>query len=304
MILLRDYDQLVQYRFNPDNREEPPSGIIRINPQDVPLFFKLHGSNNKKYIIVSFDSDYGVDYQKNHHPNMDLLKMVHYYKWDQIQNRKDAYVALGLGPACVAENCNINDNYSVKVYSFTHATFNEEPDNIVRWYSTNVNVNHSKIIGLPIGYHDGIVKIIDQFMGKEKPHLCYVNYRNHTMERVHLSQYFRTKHWCKVVNESVTTEEYLQDIANHKFTICPPGVGYDTFRVYESIKLGTIPIVLNSVFNNHLRELPVLFVDDYKSLTPEYLEEIYNSLSKYNWNWDKLTLGYWANLIEQDKKFL
>ena len=301
MILLRQYDCLTEYRFNPDG--DNPSGIVRINPQDVPLFFKKCGNNGNKYIIISFDSDYGIDYQEYNHPNMDLAKMVHYYKWDEIQSRKEAYVALGLGPACVYDNCNTNDKYSIKVYSFTHATFNEIPDNIVRWYSNNVNINHPKVIGWPIGYHDGIAKVIDNFVGLKKDKLCYANFRNHTMERLSLNNYFKKQNWCKTVTESVPVEEYLKDISESKFTICPPGVGYDTFRIYESLKLGTIPIVLRAKFAEHLLDLPVLFANSY-NIDNIDLDKAYNDMLKYNWRWEKITLDYWINLVNQDKKLL
>lgn len=304
MIVIHDYEKLAEHSFNADNVWEPPSGVIRMHTQDVPLFFKKCRKN--RYIIISFISDYGIDYQSDHHPNQDLIKVVHYYKWDEIQVERRGYVKLDLGPACKPENCNISDRYAVKVYSHTHATFNEVPDNIVRWYSHNVNVNHDRIRCWPMGIHNGIEKVIYNIKPKQdfERKLLYVNFRNHTTERLRLQLYFKQFSWATVVDESIPIEQYLEDIANHKYVLCPPGVGYDCYRIYESIQLGAVPVVLDNNFAKMLNGLPILYTNNFININENVLNDLYLDVWNQPHNYSKLYTEYWKSLIEQDRLLL
>jgi hypothetical protein len=38
--------------------------------------------------------------------------------------------------------------------------------------------------------------------------------------------------------------EYLTELASYFFVLCPPGRGYDTFRTWETVSVGSIPIVM------------------------------------------------------------
>ncbi|OEU19570.1 hypothetical protein FRACYDRAFT_235628 [Fragilariopsis cylindrus CCMP1102] len=37
--------------------------------------------------------------------------------------------------------------------------------------------------------------------------------------------------------------EYLKEISNSKFILCPSGLGWDTYRIWEALNLGTIPVI-------------------------------------------------------------
>jgi hypothetical protein len=61
-------------------------------------------------------------------------------------------------------------------------------------------------------------------------------------------------------------DQYLKELAQSKFVICPPGYGYDTHCIWESLTVGSIPVVEISPFGPGLERsfshLPVLVVDD------------------------------------------
>jgi hypothetical protein len=38
-----------------------------------------------------------------------------------------------------------------------------------------------------------------------------------------------------------TEDEYLMALASSKFVFCPPGMGWDSYRIWETIMLGSIP---------------------------------------------------------------
>ena len=92
---------------------------------------------------------------------------------------------------------------------------------------------------------------------------------------------------------------YLQELSEFKFCISPPGIGIDTHRTWESLMVGTIPIVLSSPLDVLYEDLPVVIVDSYADITEEVLYEIYNSmhLTDFFYNFNKLFVFYWDSII-------
>lgn len=55
-------------------------------------------------------------------------------------------------------------------------------------------------------------------------------------------------HYCSGFNatDGLTTKEYSELLNNSKFVLCPPGQdSMDSFRIYEALEAGGIPVVLN-----------------------------------------------------------
>jgi hypothetical protein len=96
-------------------------------------------------------------------------------------------------------------------------------------------------------------------------------------------------------------DKFYQNISISKFTICPRGCGIDTYRLWESLYLGSIPIIQRYDGHKEFEDLPILFldsIDEYKNLTSEYLETVYIEMLNKNYNYDKLSLSYWMNRIK------
>ena len=100
----------------------------------------------------------------------------------------------------------------------------------------------------------------------------------------------------------LSRKDYLLRAAGSRFALAPPGLGYDTFRLWEMLTLGTIPIIEKSVgFDRTLYHLPALLVEDFAMVTTEllreaYIEAIYQAdLFQYN----RLKQSYWSNLLYQ-----
>ena len=66
-------------------------------------------------------------------------------------------------------------------------------------------------------------------------------------------------------------------ILTSKFVLCPPGLGPDSYRLWEVLYLGAIPIIERTQggWDDLLVDLPVLLVDSYDEITPEFLRERY-----------------------------
>jgi hypothetical protein len=88
---------------------------------------------------------------------------------------------------------------------------------------------------------------------------------------------------------------FLQQIRKHSYVLCPEGNGVDTHRIWETLYLGGIPIVLSSkVLNPLLTELPVLIIRDWKKLyNKEYLEFKWYEMQTKKYNFEKLKASFW-----------
>lgn len=79
-------------------------------------------------------------------------------------------------------------------------------------------------------------------------------------------------------------EEYCELLSECYCTTCPMGEGFDTFRFWESLMMGTIPIVKEHPFYDMVRsqypKLPFLVVKEWKDvfeLLPTFTQEWYES---------------------------
>ena len=92
-------------------------------------------------------------------------------------------------------------------------------------------------------------------------------------------------------------------MAASKFAICPRGKGIDTFRLWDCLYVGTIPIVVKeAVFHESIKNLPILFLDnydDYANLTEDFLNETYQKFLEQQFDYRKLLLSFWLNQINE-----
>ena len=91
----------------------------------------------------------------------------------------------------------------------------------------------------------------------------------------------------------------------NKYILCPTGNGLDTYRLWESLIVGSYPVV-NSVENYlEFRNLPIYFFDDASKLNIEFLDSNSDLIEKLqNENKDKeyLFAEYWVKNIKKEKE--
>ena len=93
--------------------------------------------------------------------------------------------------------------------------------------------------------------------------------------------------------------EYMNDMKKYRFCLDPPGRGIATYRTFESIIVGTIPIVFDSILIRELfHDLPVIIISNFSQINRTFLDEEYERIiSRIDYNFDKLKLDYWINYI-------
>ena len=73
------------------------------------------------------------------------------------------------------------------------------------------------------------------------------------------------------VAETMPHAEWVKLVKTHDFVICPDGPTTD--RLQEVLMLGSVPVVETSELDHLFKELPILIVDDWSSLSVDFLRE-------------------------------
>uniref|UniRef100_A0A6C0AYH5 RXYLT1 C-terminal domain-containing protein n=1 Tax=viral metagenome TaxID=1070528 RepID=A0A6C0AYH5_9ZZZZ len=129
--------------------------------------------------------------------------------------------------------------------------------------------------------------------------LCYANFSLKTHKD-------RKSIFNIIKNKTFITKENIQNELNHtldfntffkkltssRFVICPRGFNPDSWRFYDAIYSGAIPITVKESFHNtfYFKNIPILFlnnINEFNLLTPEFLEEKYEELKCLKSNYYK-----------------
>jgi len=138
----------------------------------------------------------------------------------------------------------------------------------------------------------------------EKNNLLYLNFSIWTYPQVRQLVYdkFNGEKWVKVgsIEASINgRKKYLQEIKSSKFVLCPRGNGIDTHRIWETLYMGSIPIVIYEDAHELFTDLPILFIDKWDEVTYDFLNKKYEEMTNKIWSYDKLKMSYWENFIIQ-----
>lgn len=171
------------------------------------------------------------------------------------------------------------------------------------------SINHKNILFLPLG---NFVKFHHfHFKKNKKENLCYLNIgipcdRWFGNPRKKILELLQNKLFI-LKRSGLDMDSFYNDISRSKFMICPRGCGIDTYRLWDCISLGCIPIV--EKYNSHEQwiDLPILFLDkieDYAELSEEFLNKKYEEFLNKDFNYDKCKFEYWADKIISAKDIL
>ena len=172
---------------------------------------------------------------------------------------------------------------------------------IIKWFSQNINMNHSKLIALPIGiansmWPHGNLHLLNEIMNEkvDKNKLYYFNFNMNTRIDRRKPIYDQCIKNGLKFTPMMNHKRYLINLKSSKFCICPPGNGYDCHRLWEAIYLGCIPIVIDIPAYSQFKDLPILFINDWKIVTEDFLNKKYKELKNKNFNYDRAKLTYYS----------
>ena len=138
--------------------------------------------------------------------------------------------------------------------------------NIRKWIGCNILRSDPKIIKLPIGVgepermngnHETLVRLHSHRVPwPEKKNDVCIPYHGST----HLSRDL------KPTLPKLEFEDYMREISDHKFVVCYRGNGVDTHRVYETLLMGSVPILEHSGLDDMYSQWPCFIVDSFDDI--------------------------------------
>lgn len=148
-------------------------------------------------------------------------------------------------------------------HNITENVVQLRPTCVTHWYAQNCLVYDRDIIPIPIGLErpgigqSGDYELMEEIQedyGRswmERPCRVYYNFAIGTNPNVR-------KKWMDdldpeksfIQNKRIPFAQYLQELMSVQYSACPPGNGHDTHRLWESLYMGTIPMVEESSANN------------------------------------------------------
>jgi hypothetical protein len=183
-----------------------------------------------------------------------------------------------------------------------------------RWFGINKQTPNCR--GLPLGITNdtnesdlhriyGNVDMMAEVASQPRnvKNLAYMNFSvgTYPTERQKVWDMFKDKSWV-TCGESINSMEgrkaFLSDIRNHQYVLCPRGNGIDTHRLWETLYMGSIPIVLWDIAHSDWTDLPILFVRSWEQVTEEFLTSQLHRFANTPWNYNKLHVGYWIRQIQ------
>lgn len=200
-------------------------------------------------------------------------------------------------------------------------------EQIIHWFSQNLVISHPKMTIIPIGmdYHTMVKttiwgeitspfeqeKILLEIKNKSKPFWerdikCYSNFHFAMTTRYGYDRKDAIKEVPKELvyyePNKIERKYSWNNQTNHAFVLSPHGGGFDCHRTWEALILGCIVIVKKSPIDELFKDLPVLIIDKWSDVKENLLKETVEKYKTMTFNYEKLTLVYWLNLINSYKK--
>jgi hypothetical protein len=197
---------------------------------------------------------------------------------------------------------------------------------LIRWFTKNPSICHPKLAPIPLGpkwqytshaffgeSKQPILKVLRthcltplENFRSNKPNLLYFYFGQTTdnpFYAPHKGIRQQVLDICQkgfALSAGADFENYLLALREHRFALSPPGRGLDTHRTWEALMVGTIPIVIRSPLDILYDQLPVLIIDDWSVITPEFLEDRWLEFQKGTYDFSRLYSPYWKQKVREN----
>lgn len=250
---------------------------------------------NNKFKLISGCSDYLVPYifEPDRELKSDILlnseKLIMWHGLNvTVSHPKIKRIPIGL-PRSLPFIINAEDNVSFMAWTADNIYFNETIKNTINDIMKDKN-------------------ILDVMKNKKNSNnLLYINYttinsnepsfRPNKNFRKKLDDYLKTT----VFKKESTLYDWVKNINithNYKYVIEPFGRCFDGYRLWESLCVGTVPIVFSSPIKELYEDLPILVIDSFEQIDEKYLNEQYEKIiNRTDYKFEKLYIDYWKENI-------
>jgi hypothetical protein len=206
--------------------------------------------------------------------------------------------------------CNVEHNLIThhSDYPIDEYRWNLKPKSIKKWYAINPTHKHPDLIAIPLGLKthrdpyfepqymtEWLVNNIVRLRHIKKEKNIYCNWNVTNLERTHIIDQLKTSNIQFTLDIKQPFNTYIENMAQHRFVLSPPGNGIDCHRTWEALYCGCIPIVIKNDIYNDWQDLPILQVNSYNDIP----QEILDTFIKLPYNFEKLRINYWTSYVRK-----
>lgn len=182
---------------------------------------------------------------------------------------------------------------------FTKAYYEMMPKSVAKVFTIECHVDAPNVVAMPFGIAsiNGPNHLLEKIRLEpikkrtDKRVFCRMNTNSSTYERNQAHVTLWNNPLVTMIEEQIDQEEFYRQIKAHEFCLSLQGGGKDTTRTWESIYLGTIPIVSDCKELRFFEDMPLAYYPG--AITSEWLDSI--DVSKKSTKRTKMS--YWKNQI-------
>lgn len=181
----------------------------------------------------------------------------------------------------------------------------DDPNLIMMVVSQHHNISHPKVISLPLG----LIEAKDMWYamnnavrsGTKKENLLFSagsNYAYRTKIRKCVADNLGSA--FTMTTSKVAKDAYRMKLIGSAASLCMPGLGYDSYRLWETLASGSMAVVERGMgMDRSLYKLPVLLLDDFAALTGSILRQAYVEALYLadRWEYERMTRRWWEQLM-------
>ena len=203
---------------------------------------------------------------------------------EEVKPEDKAYVDSLMETSDVLQLCNHFEGMKFIVFTNLEDTPIDHhihvPENVLCVSAVNAVAHGGKVLPAPYGVQrrmtpsDRRIEDLQEAMENlpDATQLLYVNHNDSThTDRIGLKDMFRS--WATVQDTRVDYSNFLSNLAQHKFVLCPRGNAIDCHRNWEVLYMRRVPVMLTYPYLLDLfQDYPVLWVSGYEDITEDMLE--------------------------------
>ena len=192
--------------------------------------------------------------------------------------------------------------------------FNKKPRCINQWYGVNVAYSHVNLHHIPLGISEGFRKQhltinhiteMTNLLKVNKQESLYINLNPNTNKKIrqNILKVLKNQKFTTTGSYGLEINDYIKDIKDNQYILCPTGNGVDTYRLWETLIIGSSPVVNSTKQDSEFNNLPIYYFNNPKELTIEYLKsknDTIQELKNNNISRDYLTTNYWMKDLNKN----
>jgi hypothetical protein len=174
-------------------------------------------------------------------------------------------------------------------------------------WAQNCEMAHTKLSPLPIGLENRqwgetrVAQLVEAARHIDKHKLAYVNFSSSLPSQVQASEIARKVPGATIQSEAAF-EERICNLAQHKFCLCPRGVGIDSHEFWEALYLDCVAVIVKPDWTSAYSELPVLLLNTWDELLNMDLQREYIRIKNTSYKFKQVSLKALTDRIEISTK--